>query len=378
MNSHKQKYITLKHLVINNKKQIGLQFFPDKVIQALVKGLSNIKWSNEFNMAFVPNNKTQLTELFNTFRGVAYLNTNHFFKNKPIHTGNELPNITHYRNRPLKPGYIYVPKAYLDKLEARRYALNTCKTYIHLFELFINHFKDYELIAISEEDIKSYLLNLMKAGKSDTTVNQALNAIKFYYESVLGMPNRFYTIDRPKKKEKLPEVLSKKSIQLILQQTTNLKHKALLTLLYSSGMRIGELLALKIADIDSERMLIHVKNGKGGKDRYTLLSTKALILLRKYYSEYKPSTFLFESVIKGKRYSNKSVNKIIQKSCLKANIKKRVTAHTFRHSFATHLLEDGVDLRYIQTLLGHNSSKTTEIYTKVAMNVVRKIKNPLD
>lgn len=156
-----------------------------------------------------------------------------------------------------------------------------------------------------------------------------------------------------------------------------MKHRCIISLLYSAGLRRGELLNLEVDHIDSERMMIRVSQGKGMKDRYTLLSEQLLDDLREYYKVYRPKKFLFEGE-QGKRYSSTSVGKIVSRSARKAGIRKRVTPHTLRHSFATHLLENGTDLRYIQSLLGHSSSKTTEIYTHVAMNSVRKIKNPLD
>lgn len=166
-------------------------------------------------------------------------------------------------------------------------------------------------------------------------------------------------ISRPRDESYLPEVLNEQEITGILNATENLKHKAILMTIYSAGLRIGEAINLKIKDIDSERMQIRVEQGKGKKDRYTLLSAKTLEVLRKYFLEYKPKVWLFEGV-KGDNYSQKGIQAILKKSVEKAGIKKHVTVHTLRHSFATHLLEAGTDLRYIQSLLGHANSKTTE------------------
>ena len=191
------------------------------------------------------------------------------------------------------------------------------------------------------------------------------------------MPNRFYAIERPRKKERLPEVLSKEEIITIIEHTNNLKHRCIISLLYSAGLRRGELLRLKLTDVDSKRMLIRVENGKGGKDRYTLLSKTLLQDLRKYYQVWKPTEYLFEGA-GGGPYSGRSVGQLLTKAAKKAGINRKVTPHMLRHSFATHLLEQGTDLRYIQSLLGHSSSKTTEIYTHVAVNRFKSIKNLLD
>ncbi len=265
----------------------------------------------------------------------------------------------------------------MQKLEIRKYAYNTARTYISLFEGYINHFAARAIDDLDEEDIRTYLQHLVQQKKSDSYLNQAINAIKFYYEVVKGMPNRFYHIERPRKKERLPEVLSKEEIVRMIRATKNPKHRCMLSLLYSAGLRRGELLSLKVTDIDSQRMLIMIKQGKGGKDRVTLLAKQVLNELRVYYFQHRPKEYLFEGP-EGRPYSGSSVMKIVHRAARWAGIRRRVTPHMLRHSFATHLLEEGTDLRYIQALLGHNSSKTTERYTHVATNVFKKIKNPLD
>jgi site-specific recombinase XerD len=207
--------------------------------------------------------------------------------------------------------------------------------------------------------------------------NQAINAIKFYYERVLGGQRKFYNLVRPNKEKALPNVLSTQEVTALLKATTNLKHRAILTTIYSSGLRIGEAINLKIKDIDSNRMQIRVEQAKGKKDRYTLLSTKTLTLLRTYIKTYRPKTHLFEGP-EGGPYSARSIQVFFKERCQKAGITKKVTVHTLRHSFATHLLEKGTDLRYIQVLLGHESSKTTEIYTHMTTKGFDQIISPMD
>lgn len=246
-----------------------------------------------------------------------------------------------------------------------------------MFETFLNYYHDFDPIKLNENDIRNYLGYLVRGKRSNSYINQSINAIKFYYEVVKGMPNRFYDIERPIKEEKLPIVLSKKEVSSMLSHLPNIKHKCIVSLLYSAGLRLGELLSLKVVDIDSERMLIRVAGAKGNKDRYTILSQYLLNNLRSYYRMYKPKDLLFEG-LNGYKYSDTSVRRIVKRAARRSGIKKNVSPHTLRHSFATHLLEDGTDLRYIQTLLGHNSSRTTEIYTHVATNIVKGIKSPLD
>lgn len=370
--------ITLRHLSINNKKMIGLQFYPDKVIQALVKELPGIKWSNEHGMVYLPNLTINLTTIFNKFRGVSWVNTSYFFKSNPVNKANPSISVDQYRKRAPKPNWRYCPEEFYQKLELRKYRINTAKAYISAFEKFINHYIDQpNLMALDQTNIKAYLQGLVQKGLSDAYVNQAINAIKFYYEVVLNMPNVFYELERPIKTEKLPEVLSKEEIKDMIDSCHNIKHKCIISLLYSAGLRRSELLNLKIEHIDSKRMIINVKNGKGGKDRITLLSKTVLIDLRRYFIEYRPKLFLFESP-RHKQYSATSVVAIVKNAAYRVGIVKRVTPHMLRHSFATHLLESGTDLRYIQSLLGHESSKTTEIYTHVAVHNFQTIKNPLD
>lgn len=357
---------------------IGLQFHPDKVVQALVKSLPGVKWSKQYEMAIIPNNRQNLNMVFEKFKGVCWVNCAHFFPNRPVRIDGEELSVDHFRKRPHKAGWRYCPEEFYQKLEIKRYAMNTAKTYINLFERFINSFHGTpNLMEIDDLKIRGYLQTLVQKGLSDSYINQSINAIKFYYEVVKEMPNRFYSIERPIKKESLPVVLSHEQVYRMIDQTLYLKHRCIIGLLYSAGLRRAELLALKPEDIMSDRMLIRVNGGKGDKDRYTLLSRRILEDLRLYYKQHRPIKFLFEGG-QGKPYSATSVSKIVRKSAKRAKISQKVTPHTLRHSFATHLLENGTDLRQIQSLLGHNSLKTTEIYTHVAVNGKSDIENPLD
>ncbi|WP_298319622.1 site-specific tyrosine recombinase/integron integrase [uncultured Aquimarina sp.] len=374
---HISKNITLKHLMIDQQKMIGLQFYPDKVIQALIKELPNPRWSNHFKMPYIINDQKNIDLIFEKFRGVAWINCNYFYRDKIINPSNPIANLKSFKNRKLTNNYRVCPEEYLQKLLLKRYSQNTARSYINAFEAFINYYRDIELLSIGELEIRRYLGKLISEQKSNSYINLAINSIKFYYEIVLNMPNRFYAIERPRKQQKLPVVLCKEEIISIINNTNNLKHKCIVSLLYSAGLRRAELLNLKISDIDSKRMVIRVVCAKGNKDRYTLLSTNVLKDLRNYFKQYQPKHYLFEGP-KGNPYSASSVKAIIEKAAKKSKITKGITPHTLRHSFATHLLENGTDLRYIQSLLGHSSSKTTEIYTHVATNTFRMIKNPLD
>jgi integrase/recombinase XerD len=371
-----QKSITLKHLLIDQKKCIGLQFTTNKVIQALVDTLPNVNWSKEFAMFYIPNNKVNLELIFKTFQGVAWVNGNFFFTEKVINADNPILNLERYRNRDTKAGYKHCPEEYLLKLELKRYSDNTVRNYVSCFEAYINHYYKEDPITLNEVDVRNYLQKLIQEGKSNSYVNLAVNSIKFYYEIVHGMPNRFYSIERPRKQKQLPEVLSKEEIVKIINSTNNIKHRCIVGLLYSSGLRRGELLNLNVTDIDSKRMVVKINNAKGNKDRISVLSPSLLKDLQNYYKEYRPVKYLFEGK-KGDKYSASSVLKIIATAADKAGMRKKVTPHMLRHSFATHLLENGTDIRHIQLLLGHSSTKTTEIYTHVANRSFMEIKDLL-
>ena len=293
-------------------------------------------------------------------------------------TGNDKPN---RKPRPRKaglPNYRPCPEEYISQMKMKRYSPNTIRTYTDLFEEFINHYPLQDPREITEKEIISFIRYLVDERQvSASYQNQAINAIKFYYEKVLGGVRKFYFIERPQKERRLPVVLSVEEVAQLFEVTENLKHKCLLMVIYSAGLRVSEALNLKIKDIDSQRMQIQVRNAKGGKDRHSLLSESLLPLLREYFQLYQPKEYLFEGE-RGGAYSARSAQSVLRQAVSKTNIRKRVTLHTLRHSFATHLLEGGTDLRYIQTLLGHNSSKTTEIYTHVSTKALGEIKSPLD
>lgn len=264
-----------------------------------------------------------------------------------------------------------------EQLRLKGYSFKTRATYIKHIKRFIS-FTDQKLDLVTEEDIRKYILFLIDEQNSHSYVNQAISAIKFLCNETLKKDQMIESIPRPKKENKLPNVLSFEEVNKILGALENQKHRAILFLVYSSGLRVGEVVRLRPSDIDSQRMLIHVVQGKGRKDRYTLLSEVALNQLRKYYSLYKPEKWLFPGQNKSEFLTERTVERIFEKARVLAKINKKASVHTLRHSFATHLLEGGTDLRFIQELLGHSSSKTTEIYTHVTQKNLSKIQSPLD
>ncbi len=263
-------------------------------------------------------------------------------------------------------------------LKLKGYSPKTIKSYMSHIRLFLERCgKGVEQLA--KEDIDRYLLYLLdEKGHAHSFVSQAVSSIKFLFRHVLMKDDIIKNVVRPKKESKLPEVLSQKEVLNILDSLINLKHKAILFLTYSSGLRVGEVVRLKVKDIDSDRMLIHVIQGKGRRDRYTVLSEVALKALREYARQSKPTVWLFQGEEEGSHITERTVQRVFENAKDKAEVQKKVSVHSLRHSFATHLLEGGIDLRYIQELLGHQSSKTTEIYTHVTEKSIKKIVSPLD
>ncbi len=271
-----------------------------------------------------------------------------------------------------------LPEGYNECLIRMRYSESTRITYENQMRQFTEFIHPLTIREITKETVDQYMLHLVETRKvSVSTQNTAINAIKFYLEQVNKGERTFYYVDRPIKDRLLPSVLSEEEMHKMLGCAQNTKHRCIMFMLYSAGLRISELLNLRWQDIDVDRNVIYIRGGKGRKDRITLLSKLALDYLRHYQTLYQPKEWLFESP-EGGQYSPRSVNQFIHKYSKQAGICKRVSAHTLRHSFATHLLERGTDLRYIQTLLGHESSLTTERYTHVTKRGFEKLVSPLD
>lgn len=264
-------------------------------------------------------------------------------------------------------------------LTSKRYSQNTIKTYTEALGNFLYFFKHKLVNEITNDDLIQFNnAYILKNNLSASYQNQIVNAIKLFYSTVQNKKIEMSGIHRPKRAKLLPNVLSKEEVKRILNAHVNLKHRVMLSLIYSCGLRRGELLNLKLTDIDSKRNLIFIHQAKGKKDRIAPLSIKILSMLREYYSGYKPKFWLFEGQNKGEQYSEKSLQSVLKLALIKTGIDKPVSLHWLRHSYATHLLESGTDLRYIQELLGHSSSKTTEIYTHVSTKSLQQIRSPFD
>lgn len=263
-------------------------------------------------------------------------------------------------------------------MKVRRSSQRTLACYSALIHRFVKVLGKHSPELIQDEDLVRYITkHYVDKGYSRSTQNQVINALKLYYATEFGRKIETVVKLRPRPEKKLPTVLSPEEVQRILSSFKNEKHRSIFYLLYSGGLRISEVIQLRITDIDSHRHVIRILQSKGAKDREVPLSQKTLLQLRKYYKLYKPRVFLFEGQ-KGGSYSPRSTQKLFRRALVACKITKKATVRTLRHSYATHLLENGTDIRIIQELLGHKTSKTTEIYTHVSHQTKQKIPNPLD
>ena len=354
-----------------------MQYQPDFGLYQLLKSLPEVKWSITYGCFICALPGLQWHRLIEALLPVAQI---HLSAQLIIKDVALLKKLWEQQYQEL-PNFIPCPLPYLEKMHLLNYSPRTMRTYHSLLLRFLNSFPEAGLVAIiyfTPEQVNEFHQKLQQRGQSFVYINQSINAIKFFYSKVLNrLDMNLADVNRPYQKEKLPRVLSLEEVAAILKAVVNQKHRCLLQLLYAGGLRIGEVINLKLTDVQSQRNLLLIRGGKGQKDRTTLLSTRLLEELRTYYRLYKPKVWLFEGP-EGGPYSVGSIRKVFHEAKKKAGITRDATPHTLRHSFATHLLETGTDLRYIQALLGHSSSKTTEIYTHVTKHGLEKIISPLD
>ena len=266
----------------------------------------------------------------------------------------------------------------LDKeLTLRGYSVSTRANYRLQTQRFLKWLRR-DLATAGGEELRTYLLEMLDGGLSSSYVRQARAALVILYENLLSQPEKVADLPKAKEDQQLPTVLSREEVNRLLEATANLMEKALLTVVYSAGLRVSEAIRLKTRDILSDRGQIRVKGGKGKKDRYTILADKALHLLREYYQAYQPKEWLFPGASPGRPISRRTAQRIFERARRKARINAEATIHTLRHSFATHLNEDGVDIRIIQRLMGHSSIKTTQRYTQVSKRQLARVRSPLD
>ncbi|RKD89671.1 site-specific tyrosine recombinase/integron integrase [Mangrovibacterium diazotrophicum] len=371
-----QRQIKLSYTTHRQQAVVRIDFAYDAELAERMKMIDHARWSQSMSAWYVPQEHFDLHLFFEAFRGKAWVDYEGLKIPAPAPPSASAPPTVKAKNQ--RSQQVDVPPGYQEMLEQKRYSLNTQKIYISYMRDFTSMFHKFDLKDVTKDQINRYILWLIREkGISASQQNQRINAIKFYYEKVLGRPGEYYDIERPRKSFDLPKVLSENEVLAILRATENIKHKAILGTIYSAGLRRSELINLRIQDVQFDKHILYIRGAKGKKDRTSLLSDSIGIVLQRYMQKEKPNYWLFESPGRTK-YSTTSIARILHAAVEKAGIRKRVTPHMLRHSFATHMLEQGVDIRYIQTILGHESSKTTEIYTHVSTKSLAKIKSPLD
>lgn len=370
--------ITLTRVDWYGNVHIGLQI---QIIPELIHELKTtfpaIRWSPERRLWHLPYRANFVSELFQQFKGrywidyFAYYEQMDMTKPKSIRVVDTLPELDMYR--------IKLIEQFRKYLLSKRYADSTTRTYSEALSIFFRYFNDKPIDEIDNNDL--ILFNndyIIRNQYSQTYQNQVVNAIKLFYNKIQNTKLDPNLIERPRTEKKLPNVLSKEEVKSILNALDNLKHKTMLSLIYACGLRRGELLRLTIKDINSDRSVLFVRQGKGKKDRIVPLSQKTIDLLRQYYKAYRPVIYLFEGQEPGTPYSEKSLESVMKQAREKSAVTRPVTLHWLRHCYATHLLESGTDVRIIQELLGHKSTKTTEIYTHVSTKSLQQIRSPFD
>jgi integrase/recombinase XerD len=266
---------------------------------------------------------------------------------------------------------------YIEDLRLKNFSPGTIKVYVFAVAKFARHF-GRSPDTLGGEDVRAYILHLLDRGIARSSCVVVRNALRHLYTDTLGRPDCLQAVPRPKRERRLPVVLSRQEVQRLFATVTNLKQKALFMVAYDAGLRLSELRNLRIDDIDSQRMVIHIRQGKGKKDRYARLTPGLLKLLRQYWLEYRPQSWLFPGASLDKRYDMATPGHLLKKVCRKAGISKRVSMHTLRHSFATHLLEGGTNLRVIQQMLGHEKIQTTCLYTHISLEELREAPSTME
>lgn len=339
----------------HGKQVIWITFEKDRELIQYLRSLTKCWWSASHKAWYVTDNRHH-RQLF----GLEL----------PV-TGKQVISKIHQVNLPAF-------QRFQELIKLKGYSRHTLRTYSIAFAQLLYSLKSYPVNDLTPERLRSYFLYChQKLELSESEIHGRINAIKFYFEQVLHRDKMFFDIPRPKKRLLLPKMLNRKEVQKVLEAKENKKHKLMLKLCYGMGLRVSEVAGLKISDIDSVSMLVRIEQAKGKKDRVVGLPQTILEELRAYYKEYRPKVYLFEGQ-SGDQYSVRSVQSVFKSAMRKAGINKRIGIHGLRHSYATHLLETGTDIRIIQELLGHENLKTTEIYTHVSTPAKAKVKSPLD
>ena len=382
------KNVIVERVIHDSESRVALRFPYDRELISVVKSFPDARWSKRMKCWHIADSKDVITLLLKAFNRKAYIDYSAMRTNlaeriilqreeekkkgkKRRSSDNSLPELS-------EKGKADVTK-YRRWMESNRYPESTVKTYTGMLTTFLRFISPKEASECTSDDLVKLVDEyILPNGLSYSYQNQMVSAVKKFYSKIYKSVIDPGEISRPRPQYRLPNVLSKDEVKKILDAPLNEKHRVMLSLIYACGLRRSELLGLMPADVDSDRKLLHIRQSKGFKDRVVPLSERVIEMVRSYKGRYRPTQYLFEGQFPGSRYSASSLEKVFRAACETAGIKKSITLHGLCHSYATHLLESGTDLRYIQELLGHKSSRTTEIYTHVTIQSIQKIRSPFD
>jgi len=376
--------LTVKIASHNGADVAQLLFSKNDELLQLLRTTKFLRWSKTMNCWYLPYKPTIKNYLVTLLKGKAFLDYSNLpasdnLKEEIISSVEAKEKMQTNTALTLNEESKTKVKEFEDWMRSKRYSNNTIGTYSDALKIFLRFYSHKTIAEINNNDViifnNEYIL---KNRFSSSYQNQVVNAVKLFFRTIEMKLMVIESIHRPKRQKLLPNILSKEEVKELLDKTVNVKHKAMLSLIYSCGLRCGELLRLKFEHVDTKRNLLIIKQAKGRKDRITPLSLKISALLNEYYKTYKPQVYVFEGQSPSTMYDERSLQQVLKTNLLKTSIKKPVTLHWLRHSYATHLLENGTDLRYIQELFGHSSSKTTEIYTHVSTKSLQTITSPFD
>jgi integrase/recombinase XerD len=374
---HLSNYSKAEITIVVSSKMIMLQMPKNDADSKFINSINNYKMNPETGLWEIPNYKDNLERIKNYFgtrlSHVKYKTESVDLLNETIFTRADL------NTRKLSENTQYLMMKFRKWMEHKRYSDSTINSYIATLSILLRYLHPKTPFEIVPDDIIAFVNGYILPNRlSYTFQNQMINSAKLFFREIILSPMDVETLERPRREQKLPNVLSKQEVKAILSVPANLKHRTILSLVYACGLRRSEVLNLIPTDVDSKRGFLIIRQTKGNKDRLVPISEKTINMLRDYYKAYRPKVWLFEGHPKGTQYSETSLSKVLKKCCKVARISRPVSMHWLRHSYATHLLESGTDLRFIQELLGHKSSKTTEIYTHVSSKSLQKIKSPFD
>jgi site-specific recombinase XerD len=382
--------VLLKPLHHRGQEVIGIYLTNDPDLNLQVRKLPAVKWCQTNKCWYLPLSQQSYKQILGQLTNHAKLDIKvlkeYLEKRKKVKATvcissqkNDSKTIISSPAWKLSQENVSALERFIEQLKLKAYSPSTIRTYRSEFLQLLQLLKKKSVNDLTPDDLRRYMVYAMeKQGIKENTAHSRINAIKFYFEQVLGREKFFFEIPRPKKQHLLPGVLSKEQVAMIINAVNNLKQKTILMLTYACGLRVSEVVSIEISDIDSKRMIMYIRNAKGKKDRIVNISAVILVMLRAYFKEYKPKRWMFEGQFNGEHYSIRSIQTVLQTAKIKAGILKSGGMHALRHSFATHLLDKGIDVVMIQKLLGHNDIKTTLRYLHVTNKDLGKIISPIE